>query len=348
MSTTAHILTSAAVLVAAVVITRAARELALRRHLLDHPNERSAHTAPTPRLGGLGIVVPFLVASLVATLTGAMGTVPLDTLAILAGTCAMATVGLVDDVRPLPARYRLLGQLLFAGLVVLSVGQDLPGRLDPLGQILPYPLLAAAMVLWIAWITNLYNFMDGINGIAGCQTIIGAAAMALVGLQLDAGPVSWLPVYLAAATAGFLPFNVPRASIFMGDVGATAIGFFLACVPLLPAAKTIPFESATVAISLFVLDATFTLMRRVWRRERFYEAHRSHLYQRLLSYGVTHTPITLVAAAGMALATGAAVLGAGAGLWGRAAAVAAPFVIFGGLYVLARWVERGREKTELQ
>ena len=345
MSTTAHIITAAAVLVAAVVGTVLARTLALRKHLYDHPNERSAHTAPTPRLGGLGIIIPFFVASLAVTLLS--GQVELETLAVLGGALTMAVMGLVDDVRSLPARVRFLVQLSCAAAVVLAVGADLPARLAPL-SFLPYPLLAAAMVVWIAWITNLYNFMDGINGIAGCQTIIGAAAMALVGLQLDAGPVSWLPVYLAAATAGFLPFNFPRASIFMGDVGATAIGFFLACVPLLPAAKTIPFESATVAISLFVLDATFTLMRRVWRRERFYEAHRSHLYQRLLSYGVTHTPITLVAAAGMALATGAAVLGAGAGLWGRAAAVAAPFVIFGGLYVLARWVERGREKTELQ
>ena len=348
MSSTAHIITSAVVLVAAAALTWLARSMALRRHLLDQPNERSAHTTPTPRLGGMGIVVPFAMASFVAALASSQELIDMDILAIFSGTCVMAMVGLVDDLRPIGARYRLLAQLLCASIVVAHVGADLPARLDPLGQILPYPVLAVAMVLWIAWITNLYNFMDGINGIAGCQTIIAALALAMVGFEVGAGPVPWMAVFLATATAGFLPFNFPRASIFMGDVGATSIGFFLACVPLIPAARTVPFESATIAISLFVLDATFTLFRRVWRRERFYEAHRSHLYQRLLSYGVTHTPITLVSALGMAIVGGAAVLGAGGSPTERLAAVATPFVVFGGLYVLARWIERGRDKTELQ
>ena len=344
MSTTSYMATSAAVLVAAAVITRLAIKLALRRHLLDHPNERSAHTAPTPRLGGLGIVVPFLAASLVTVLVGS-GPVWPETLAILGGTCAMAVVGLVDDVRPLSARIRLLVQLICAGIVVVSVGGDLSARLEPFG-FLPHLVLVGAMILWIAWITNLYNFMDGINGIAGCQTIIGAGAVALVGFQVGAGPVSWMAIFLAAAAAGFLPFNFPRPSTFMGDVASTAIGFFLACVPLLPATRTVPFESAIIAISLFVLDATFTLMRRAWRREKVSQAHRSHLYQRLLSFGVGHTPITLIAAAGMAAAGAAAVLGAGGEPWQRAAAAATPLVVFGVLYVLARWVERGRERAD--
>ena len=296
-------------------------------------------------------MVPFSMASFVAALaalTASEELIDMDILAVHCGTMFMATVGLMDDLRPIRAMYRLLAQLLCASIVVAHVGADLSARMDPLGQILPYPLLAVATVLWIVWITNLYNFMDGINGIAGCQTIIGAGAMAVVGFDVGAGPVPWMALFLVAATAGFLPFNFPRATIFMGDVGATAIGFFLACVPLLPATRTIPFESATIAISLFVLDATFTLFRRVWRRERFYEAHRSHLYQRLLSYGVTHTPITLVSALGMAIVGGAAVLGAGGSPTERLAAVATPFVVFGGLYVLARWIERGRDKTELQ
>ena len=345
MSTTAHIITAAAVLVAAVVGTVLARTLALRKHLYDHPNERSAHTAPTPRLGGLGIIIPFFVASLAVTLLS--GQVELETLAVLGGALTMAVMGLVDDVRSLPARVRFLVQLSCAAAVVLAVGADLPARLAPL-SFLPYPLLAAAMVVWIAWITNLYNFMDGINGIAGCQTIIGAGAVALVGFEVGAPQVAWLAVYLAAATTGFLPFNFPKASIFMGDVGSTAMGFFLACVPLLPGPKTVPFEAATVAISLFILDAFCTLMRRIYRRERFWEAHRSHLYQRLLAYGVGHTPITLISAAGMALVGAAAAYGAGGTVTERLIAVAAPFAIFMLLYALVRWVESGREKTGLK
>jgi UDP-N-acetylmuramyl pentapeptide phosphotransferase/UDP-N-acetylglucosamine-1-phosphate transferase len=172
---------------------------------------------------------------------------------------------------------------------------------------LPLPLAWAGVLLWIVWLTNLYNFMDGINGLAGGQAMLAAVGLGVACYHPEAPGVAGLLFVLAAATAGFLPFNFPRASIFMGDAAATGIGFFFGCVPLLSVPRPVGFGAVAVALGLFLLDATSTLLRRLARGERVWEPHRSHWYQRPLAAGISHTAITLPAWGGMALcALGAA------------------------------------------
>jgi len=162
-------------------------------------------------------------------------------------------------------------------------------------------------VVWIVWMTNLYNFMDGIDGIAGGQAVIAGAAIAAAAMGTGATTPALLALLIAAAAGGFLVLNFPPASIFMGDVGSTAIGFLFASLPFVPGPAVVPVEVVALAAALFVLDATTTLARRISRGERFFQAHRTHWYQRPLACGVPHRSITLAAYPGM-VAVGAAAI----------------------------------------
>jgi UDP-N-acetylmuramyl pentapeptide phosphotransferase/UDP-N-acetylglucosamine-1-phosphate transferase len=325
---------------AAAAITWTVRRIALARCLLDRPNERSAHTRPTPRLGGIGIMGAFLpIAAVVLWLASAAG----ESFVVLGATAVISLLGLVDDLRPLPARVRFGIQIVAALGVVGSSAMSAADVWLVLPQACPPWLAAILSVLWIVWMTNLYNFMDGIDGLAGGQAVIGTIAVA-AGAALGGAPeIAVLALLLAAAALGFLRFNFPPASIFMGDVGSTAIGFFVASVPFLSSAGPVPIEVVGIAFAMFILDATVTLLRRMSRGERFFEAHRSHFYQRLLKYGVPHRTITLTAYAAMAVSGVAAVAYSQATIGIGVALMLVPVGIFVGLAIAITRVERRYE-----
>lgn len=318
----------AAGLVASLLLTRLVRDAARRRALVDLPNERSSHRLPVPRVGGLGILVPFLAGG--AALAAWAGA-PARTFAVLAAVGCVSALGLADDLRPLPARLRFLVQAAAALAVVLLAGGAAPG--SPWLQALPAPLRVLLLVLWIVWTTNLYNFMDGIDGLAGGQAALAGCALALAAFAGGAVATGWLCLLLAAGALGFLAFNSPPASIFMGDVGSTAIGFFFACAPLLPEARPLPLEAVALALSLFILDATTTLLRRIARGERWLEAHRTHLYQRPVVLGLPHAAVARTAWCGMALVGLLAARWPAAGAWERALSLCVPPALF----LAARW-----------
>jgi UDP-N-acetylmuramyl pentapeptide phosphotransferase/UDP-N-acetylglucosamine-1-phosphate transferase len=195
-------------------------------------------------------------------------------------------------------------------------------------------------VLWIVWLTNLYNFMDGIDGLAGAQALIAGLGLAAVAASLGAGTSGWLLLAIAGSSLGFLFFNLPPSSIFMGDVGSTAIGFFFGILPLLPESRPIPLEPVALVLSLFVLDATWTLLRRVVAGERWYTPHRTHLYQRPVVMGVGHRTVLLVAAGAMVVVSGCAVEWPRASLAGRFALLAIPLAVFATGFVAVRELER--------
>jgi UDP-N-acetylmuramyl pentapeptide phosphotransferase/UDP-N-acetylglucosamine-1-phosphate transferase len=310
------------------------RALALRRGWLDQPNVRSAHAAPVPRLGGIGIITGVLLVG------GATRALSAGAFPILAAAGAVFAVGLIDDLRSTSVGLRLWIHIVAACLVVAARWGALPQAFGPFGAFVPAWVLATVVVIWIVWVTNLYNFMDGIDGLAGGQALIGGMAIAFAAWLCGAPTTATLAIALAGASLGFLFLNFPPSSIFMGDVGSTAIGFFFGCVPLLPDRQPVSIEIVAVALSLFILDATVTLLRRVVQGKRWYEPHRSHYYQRPLAVGVGHRPITLGAYLGFAVVGVLAVLMVRATAPVRLALGAGALLVFGVAIQVVRRLER--------
>jgi UDP-N-acetylmuramyl pentapeptide phosphotransferase/UDP-N-acetylglucosamine-1-phosphate transferase len=258
--------------IAATAIVALVERISRRRNLLDLPVERSSHRLAIPRLGGIGIVAAVWAAALVT----ASGT---DDWLLLVAATAMAGVGLFDDLRPLKPMLRLGLQIAVSALLVATlaptVSLDLPGIRIVIDDI---PAFLAA-VIFLVCITNVWNFMDGIDGIAA-----GTTAIVAVGLLVYGGPTDIL-VGLLAASLGFLAWNHHPASIFMGDSGSTFMGFLLAgSVLILPIQQ--PVMPFILIASPFLLDAFVTLAIRLSRGRNILTAHRDHFYQRLVDAGV--------------------------------------------------------------
>ena len=253
-----------------------ARRYALQRNLLDHPGDRRSHHVPTPRGGGVAIVSALLIAAVALAVRDPAQRVLLAGFGI--GLTLVAGVGMVDDHRPLSPWLRLmvhaLAGLVFAGAIQLALG-DL--------------WLALFAVVLVLVLTNVWNFMDGINGLAASQALLLGLALALF---LDG---SWrlLAAALAAACAGFLPFNFPAARIFLGDVGSGAIGFSIAAMITVCAAMDAAASAwLLLPLSVFLLDAGITLSRRFVNGERWWTPHTRHAYQ-VWARRAGHTKVTL-------------------------------------------------------
>lgn len=291
-----------AALVASVVVTGLFRAWALRHQVLDVPNERSSHVVPTPRGGGVGIVAGVAVGLAVWLAFG--GVFSVRAAGWIVGALLVAGVSFADDLRGLPVLPRLGTHLVASVLVTLAGVQDVGGL---------FALYLVLAFLWIVLLTNLYNFMDGIDGLAAVQAVIGGAAFALAGalfgnaLLLSAGAV------LSAASLGFLVYNLPPARLFMGDVSSTFLGFSFASLMLLGnlgvGGSRVPLYVGALILAPFLFDGVVTLLRRVARREAWWRPHRSHFYQRLVQTGLSHGAVTglyglaALVAAGAALGT---------------------------------------------
>ena len=270
--------------------------------VLDTPNQRSSHTRPTPRGGGLVIVASFLVGLAVWLTNG--GSLSPRALGWLAGAVLVASVSFVDEVRSLPALPRLLTHLLGAAVITIAGVQE---------RELPLLLALPLAFIYVTVLTNIYNFMDGIDGLATVQAIAAGIALAIAGAQVKNPVVEMGGGLLAAASAGFLVFNLPPARLFMGDVGSTFLGFSFAGLTLLGnigvGGGRLPAEFGVVILAPFLFDSMVTLARRVLRGERWYAAHRSHYYQRLVASGVSHGQVTSLYAGLAILAAAAALVG---------------------------------------
>jgi len=260
-------------------LTGAIRRYAVSRSLLDVPNHRSSHQVPTPRGGGLAIVLASGLAWVLMPVLG-LG-VPMPWLAAAAAVF-VAGIGWVDDHRHVPAVVRLLSHLSAAGVVVWTLGGLSPLLLAGF-DLSVMPLGPVLGVLLVAWWINLTNFMDGIDGIAGVQVVSVCLGGAVVNAIAGGSTLLVLgPVGLAAATLGFLRWNWPPARIFMGDVGSGFVGAMLGVFTLQAGLIQPEVTWAWIILSAtFVSDASVTLVARAIRGERLFDAHRSHTYQRL-------------------------------------------------------------------
>lgn len=287
-----------AAFVASLVVSGLWRAYALRRQVIDLPDERRLHTTPTPRGGGIGIALVLVAVS--PWLGPGAGLFALGLLITAGG-------GLCDDLRPL----RALPKLSLQALGALPLALAWPLSPEILG---PVPGVVIAWLFTVA-LVNLWNFMDGSNGLAASQALLVGVALVLLCGPASAGV--WLGLMLAAACLGFLPWNLPRARLFLGDVGSHALGYAVAAGGLIAVSEGEASAWQWLLLpSAFLLDSGLTLGLRLWRRQKFWLAHRWHLYQRAVAHGWSHGGICAAYAAW----TVAAAIGA---LWlaGRAPAL---------------------------
>jgi len=258
------------------------------RHLaMDEPNQRSLHTVPVPRVGGIAIVI----AALTAWSLQPEAKLPLALL-----IAALAFISSVDDRKDLPVVLRLAVH----GIAAILVVSDL--TVENLW-------LAAGLVSCIVWITNCYNFMDGSDGLAGGMAAFGFSAYGVAAHLAGAEPLAAMSLAMAAAAVAFLMFNFPPAKVFMGDAGSIPMGFLSATLGLLGWRQGLwPLWFPVLVFSPFVVDASVTLLRRLLRGERFWQAHREHYYQRLIRMGWGHRRTALTEYALMAGVTASALV----------------------------------------
>lgn len=274
-------------LAVAFIVTLLALVILLKTRLaamaLDQPNQRSLHTKVTPRTGGLAIMAGVIAAW---PLLGHIGVFMIPLVVLMA-------VSLIDDIRGLPVHWRLLAQLVLSAGFVAAVMPD-----DPWWLMFP-------VVLAITWMINLYNFMDGSDGLAGGMAVFGFGFYALAAYLASDVQLAWMSGSIAAAALAFLLFNFYPARIFMGDAGSVPLGFLAGSIGLYGWQHgNWPLWLPILVFSPFIVDATATLLKRALGRERVWQAHRSHYYQRLVQMGWGHkktaiAEYVLMAAAGL-------------------------------------------------
>jgi len=310
--------------------------LAHRMGVMDVPGERSSHSVPTPRMGG----VPMVAAAVLAfgcwsllTAGEVLSTKGLTNAVLFA--LGMSFLGFWDDLSGLSPLFRFLLQLVTVGLFLLVLNGLFPK--GPIGGILlPHAVWILAGAVWIVWMLNLYNFMDGIDGLAGGEAAVASSFFFL--LFAGHGESGWAiaNLFVAAAAMGFLVHNWPPARVFMGDAGSAFLGAFYGMQSVIaPLTTPVPFVVLVLPFSNFILDTTATLIRRIWRREKWYRAHRSHFYQRMISLGMSHRKVAILELLAVAGCCAAAALYIRFGVLGRAAIVA---TVLTGFIAAGVWV----------
>jgi UDP-N-acetylmuramyl pentapeptide phosphotransferase/UDP-N-acetylglucosamine-1-phosphate transferase len=254
-----------------------------RAAIIDIPGQRSSHTIPTPRGGGIPVAAGLLVAA--AVIGG-------PTAAVFAcAVFAFGLLGLAEDVRGLQAGHRLIIQVTGSAMVaaVLVNGLAAPG--------LVMVLLVALGAVWITGFVNAFNFMDGVNGISGAHALIAGIVYACLGWWRHNGFLVPAGAVVAVSALAFLPWNAGQARVFLGDVGSYALGAALAFLAAYAVLRGIPPEAALGPLALYVADTAWTLQRRIRVGERWLEPHRTHVYQRWCDVGWSHQRVTMTAAA---------------------------------------------------
>lgn len=281
-----------AVFVGSLLSTPFIRHYAMKRRLVDVPNVRSSHETPTPRGGGLAIVVSCMVAMILLIyfqhMSFQFGA------AFVGAGLIVAAAGFWDDHGHVPPRWRIVVHFV-AALWAWSLlnGTAVFPHLSPVGW-----FFNAFLVVSIVWVLNLYNFMDGIDAIASAETIFIAVGAALLFHLSGAGDLALFAALLAASTAGFLIWNLPPARIFLGDVGSGFLGIIIGMLALAGIMTgAVNIWVWLILLGVFLVDATLTVARRILRGARFYEAHRSHAYQHLALQWKSHGKVTLVVTA---------------------------------------------------
>ncbi len=256
-----------------------------RFSVFDNPNHRSLHSIPVPRIGGIAILVGILIAGFIYSRTIVITN---ELLLVCTALLMIGLISLLDDVVSLSSLIRIVIQLLAASIIAYS-GLVIDTLTIPFFEF-SFPVYFAEIitVLFIVWMVNLYNFMDGVDGLAGGMSVIGFGALAVIGFIEGQQSFTIINLIIASSSLGFLVWNYPPAKIFMGDSGSSSLGLLAAILALYSHSEGfIPIWISVVIFSPFIVDATVTLISRILRRKRFWDAHKSHFYQQLAETGIS-------------------------------------------------------------
>jgi Fuc2NAc and GlcNAc transferase len=275
------------------LLTGLTRRYAVRRRILDIPNERSLHDHPKPRAGGLAIVLTVFLGVAGLWAIGLLS--PRVAVALFGGGLAVAVVGWIDDRRDVSRGIRAAVHLSAGAWAAAWLG-GMPAVQVGTGSVPLGPAGYMIAALGIAWLINLYNFMDGIDGLAGGEGVTAGLFGAVLLWLAGAPALAAVALLVAGACIGFLPWNWMPARIFMGDVGSGFLGFVFGTLAVASErAGAVPLLAWLILLGVFVFDATTTLFRRMLRGEAWYREHRSHAYQRAVQSGLTHAQVTTAA-----------------------------------------------------
>ena len=268
------------IIILSVVLTGLVRSYAIKKSVLDIPNNRSLHSSPTPRGGGLVIVICSIACLIYLYFIGQFKVSTV--LAIVPSFCLVALIAWADDHKHIPIVIRVFAYLVSACWLVFFSG------------IHQNYILSLFFVFSILWLINLYNFMDGIDGLAALEAITTSAFAAIIFYELNADGLFLFALVVLGSTAGFLFWNWPPAKIFMGDVGSCSLGFIFSIMAILAYQNNVMHISVwLVLLSVFIADTSFTLMKRIVKGEKWYFAHKDHAYQKLIEYGHSHRTVAL-------------------------------------------------------
>jgi len=265
--------------------------LARRFAWFDYPNHRSSHDRPTPKSGGVGFVVAF---TLFAAILHSWQQLPPQYFMLVVSGLILAITGFLDDVRNLGVLTRIGVQVLTAGLAVLLLG-SLPPLVFPWGILDAQWMLVPLFVLAMTWLINLYNFMDGIDGLAAIEAVFFCLALGILAIMDESGPSSMLASGLAVAICGFLFYNMPPARLFMGDLGSNYLGFVIGILAVLAIKEgVVNIWTVMILLAVFIVDATTTLVCRIREGRVWYHAHRSHVYQHVARRFGSHGRVVML------------------------------------------------------
>jgi UDP-N-acetylmuramyl pentapeptide phosphotransferase/UDP-N-acetylglucosamine-1-phosphate transferase len=266
---------------------------ALRHGVVDIPNERSSHDRPTPRGGGMAIVVSFFAAMLLASFFYPFD--PRTHWGLLLSAAAIAILGFMDDLHSLLRRHRFGAWIIIAAISIAFGIRVRVLDLPLVGTVSMGALSPLVTFVWLIGVTNLYNFMDGIDGLAGGEAVTVAGFLAIISLMQGNIFVLVSSLIVLGGALGFLLHNLPPAKIFMGDGGSNFLGFVFAALAIVGSRSgedSIPFVIPVILLGTFLFDATITLLKRIPKGKKWLEPHRDHYYQRLVILGYSHKQVT--------------------------------------------------------
>jgi UDP-GlcNAc:undecaprenyl-phosphate/decaprenyl-phosphate GlcNAc-1-phosphate transferase len=261
------------------------------KYMLDLPSSRSLHSVPTPRIGGTAIAVSLVVNTFFAF--AYWDDFPVSLLASICAYLVLVAISLLDDIRTLSVRTRLPLHLMVASIWLVVAANSYP-RLE-LVSTWSAILLGVIATLGIGWAMNLYNFMDGSDGLAGAMAVTGFSAYAIAAVQAQDNALSYLCFSIIGASLGFLYFNWPKAKIFLGDSGSIPLGFLAAAVGVYGVLRDYwSAEFPMLVFAMFWVDATYTLVKRAMQGKKVWLSHREHWYQKAILSGNSHLKILVI------------------------------------------------------